>query len=399
MAPTPRNGRRLVALPAQAGPWLVEAIQRAWEHDEAICVVDTASPRLRERLDVLRPHVLRLPKCEVLLEPGAPLLGEQAWMVQVTSGTTGTPRAIVLDEIHVRASANAVGERLAITPRDGWVTALSPAFIGGLATIARSIVAGIPIQLLPRHREDLFRRALEQGATLATTVASALARIDVTPLRAVVLGAQPARGSLPSNAISSYGMTETGSGVVYDGLPLPGVAVAVREGVIRLRGPMIAERTRDGSPVTDVDGWLTTGDVGELVDGRLRVLGRIDDLINTGGVHVPPAPVEAAVLEVLGSRVRDAVVYATADERFGEAVTLAVVADEVPSIDELRALLAERLDAAWIPRRIVAVAAIPRTETGKPLRRLLPGAHRGSREAARTSRSSPAPHRRDLLRG
>jgi len=373
VTPSPSSGRRLVALPARLDGWLVEQIVRAWEAGEAVSVVDASSPLARARLDALGAHVWRTPDGDLPLEPGAPPVPEDAWIVQVTSGTTGTPRAVVLSEANVRASASAVAERLSIGPGDRWATALSPAFVGGLATIARSIVIGTPITLMARHRPEDLEAALAEGATLATTVHAALVHLDVTPLRAVIIGAGPATGALPANAITSYGMTETGSGIVYNGRALPGVELDVRESRIFVRGPMVAERLRTGVRILDGEGWLETGDVGVLEDDRLVVWGRAEDLITSGGVHVAPAAVEAAAWDALRGRVHDLVVWGTPDDRFGQVVTLGVVGDS-PSPAELRALLDGRLDAAWIPRRVVALPRVPRTETGKPLRRLLPGA-------------------------
>lgn len=366
----------------------MDAIATAWERGEAVCVVDVSSPMVRQRLDALGAHVLRLESSEITLDPSAPPLRDDAWIVQVTSGTTGAPKAVVLTESNVRASAHAVGERLGISSHDHWTTALSPAFIGGLATIARAIVAGVPITLLARHRPEHFARAVAAGATLTTTVASALLEIDTRPFRAVILGAQPATGNLAPNMHTSYGMTETGSGVVYDGVALPGVEARLVDGLIELRGPMIAQTYRTGAPILGPDGWLATGDVGVLRAGRLEVLGRAGDLINSGGHHVPPDPVEAVLRRTLADRVVDLAVYATADDRLGETVTLAVVAERPPSPADLRRSLEGLIEIPWIPRRVVAVTSIPRTETGKPLRRLLPGAVARTPHASTTDGSA-----------
>src|SRR3546814_4295172 len=94
------------------------------------------------------------------------------------------------------------------------------------------------------------------------------------------------------NAIATYGMTETGSGVVYDGHPLPGVEVRIEGGEILVRGPMVATAYRDGTPVVDAEGWLHTGDLGDLDDGVLTVHGRRGDMIISGGENVHPDPVE-----------------------------------------------------------------------------------------------------------
>src|SRR5690606_30654860 len=125
-----------------------------------------------------------------------------------------------------------------------------------------------------------------------------LARLDPAPWRRILLGGQAPPADRPANVIATYGMTETGSGVVYEGRPLPGVEVRVADdGEIHLRGPMLLRAYRDGTDPKDGDGWLPTGDLGELgPDGHLHVHGRRGDLIITGGENVWPTAVERALV-------------------------------------------------------------------------------------------------------
>ena len=162
-------------------------------------------------------------------------------------------------------------------------------------------------------------------------------------------------------------MTETGSGVVYDGRPLDGVDVRVdgdRE--IWLRGPMLLRGYRDGTDPL-VDGWLPTGDLGGwLTDGRLHVEGRAGDLIVTGGENVWPEPIEALLRDVPG--VGDVAVCGVDDDEWGEAVTAVVVPEEPrrpPTLDSLRDAVKAALPAFCAPRRLLVVDAIPRTALGK----------------------------------
>ena len=174
-------------------------------------------------------------------------------------------------------------------------------------------------------------------------------------------------------------MTETGSGVVYDGRPLDGVDVRIDDGgQVHLRGPMLLRAYRDGADALDADGWLATGDIGRwLDDGRLHVAGRAGDLIITGGENVWPEPVEAALRDRPG--VLDVAVTGTPDDEWGHVVTAVVVptADGPPALDALRAAVKEGLPAFCAPRRLVVVDAIPRTALGKvrrpELRRLAGG--------------------------
>ena len=136
-------------------------------------------------------------------------------------------------------------------------------------------------------------------ATLVSLVATALRRIDPTRFRRIVLGGAAPPDDLPANVVTTYGMTETGSGVVYDGVPLDGVEVRIADdGEIHVRGPMLLRAYRGADADVDprANGWLATGDLGRwLPDGRLAVDGRRGDLIISGGENVWPEPVERAI--------------------------------------------------------------------------------------------------------
>ena len=121
---------------------------------------------------------------------------------------------------------------------------------------------------------------------------TALARVDPTAFRTVLVGGQAPPPDRPANVIATYGLTETGSGIAYDGVPLDGVEIRIVDDEIHVRGPMLLRAYRDGDDPKDADGWLPTGDAGSFEDGRLSVHGRIGDLIITGGENVWPVAVE-----------------------------------------------------------------------------------------------------------
>jgi O-succinylbenzoic acid--CoA ligase len=170
-------------------------------------------------------------------------------------------------------------------------------------------------------------------------------------------------------------MTETGSGVVYDGVPLDGVEIQLADdGQIHVRGPMLlrAYRRADDDLDPRTNGWLATGDLGRwLPDGRLAVDGRANDLIISGGENVWPEPVERAIRR--DPRVADVVVSGTPDPEWGQLVTAFVVpaGDEAPTLDDLRRVVREVLPAYCAPRRLRLVEAIPTTALGKPRRSAL----------------------------
>ncbi len=227
----------------------------------------------------------------------------------------------------------------------------------------------------PASTPTAVENAARQGATLVSLVPTALRRIDPSLFRVIVLGGAAPPEALPPNVVTTYGLTETGSGVVYDGRPLDGVEVAVDEddGSILLKGPMLLRAYRDGTDPRVDGGWLPTGDIGELdADGRLVVHGRHGDLIITGGENVWPDPVERVLATVSG--VADVAVAAHDDPEWGQRVVAFVVPDAEgpPTLDALRSAVKDALAAHAAPRELVFVDSIPRTALGKVRRGALP---------------------------
>jgi O-succinylbenzoic acid--CoA ligase len=365
----------LVAVALPAGPAFVLALQRIWERGDAALPVDLRLPPAARAalLDALAP-------CSVLdtdgehrreggrgAEPGDAL-------VVATSGTTGEPKGVVLTHDAVAASATATSARLGVRPGDHWLACLPLAHVGGLSVVTRAMVTGTPLTVLPGFDPAAVEQAALAGATLVSLVATALARIEPARFRTIVLGGAPAPVRLPTNVVTTYGLTETGSGVVYDGRPLDGVEVRVDDdGEIHLRGPMLLRAYRDGRDPKDADGWLATGDLGERgADGRLIVHGRRGDLVITGGENVWPDAVEAVLAG--HPSVAEVVVAGRADGEWGQRVVAFVVpapSTPLPDLDALRGWVKERLPAYAAPRELVLVEEIPRTALGKPRRDVL----------------------------
>ncbi len=199
-------------------------------------------------------------------------------------------------------------------------------------------------------------------------VPTAVRRVDPALFRTVVLGGSAMPADLPPNAVTTYGMTETGSGVVYDGVPLDGVEVAVVDGEVRLRCPMLLRAYRDGTDPRDPDGWFRTGDAGGWDEGtgRLRVHGRIGDVIVTGGEKVWPAAVERVLTAHPG--VAEVAVVGVADPAWGARVVAVVVPRDParpPALAAVRDAVKAELPAYAAPRELMIVAALPRTGLGK----------------------------------
>jgi O-succinylbenzoic acid--CoA ligase len=172
--------------------------------------------------------------------------------------------------------------------------------------------------------------------------------------------------------VTTYGMTETAGGCVYDGRPLDGVRARVTDGGVELAGPVLALGYRlDPAATADAftGDWFRTRDAGTLRDGLLTVTGRLDDVLITGGVNVAPAAVEAALRD--HPDVADAVVFGRPDEEWGQSVVAAVVpaSGSGPQLAELRAWVTDRLGAPAAPRQLHLLDAVPVLHSGKPDRR------------------------------
>jgi O-succinylbenzoic acid--CoA ligase len=296
--------------------------------------------------------------------------------VLATSGTTGEAKGVVLTYDAVAASAHATTERLGVEPdRHRWLACLPLSHIGGLSVVTRSLLTRTPVTILPRfdHEAVLAAAGSEVFVSLVTT---ALRRVGAERFCTVVLGGSAPPEDLAPNVVTTYGLTETGSGVVYDGVPLTGVEVALEPATqeIRIRGPMLLRAYRDGTPALDEAGWFSTGDAGHMgPDGKLHVVGRIADMIVTGGENVWPVAVEAALRRHPG--VAEVAVAGRPDPEWGQQVVAWVIptaGSSPPTLAQLRALAAEHIAPFAGPRRLVLVDALPRTALGKVQRDRLP---------------------------
>ncbi len=372
--------RRLVALDMAGGAPFVAAMRRALDAGDAILPVDQRlpAPAKARLLEALRPAAVLTEAGETELAGGRPVEEGDAFVV-ATSGTTGESRGVVLTHQAVVASAQAVSRRLTVDPgRDRWLCCLPLAHVGGLAVVTRALTTGTPLEVQPSFRLAAVIAAAHRGATLVSLVPTTCARLgDRTALfRTVVLGGGPMPRVRPPNAVATYGLTETGSGVVYDGWPLDGVEVRIApEGEIELRGPMLLRTYRPGDDPKDAEGWFHTGDAGRLSsDGQLEVFGRMADVIRTGGESVWPVPVEAVLRTHPG--VAEVVVLGAPDPEWGERVVAVVEPREAmtPSLAALRELVRATLGPIAAPKQLILVDALPRTAIGKTWRQAMKSA-------------------------
>ena len=333
---------------------------------ELVAAVPTLAS-LQAALDGTGPALLTDPSPHVVAALGTSPVEDDVAVVVPTSGSTGVPKGVLLTADALLASARAALERLGGPGR--WLLAIPPTHVGGLQVLVRSLLAGLDPVVLPPGPFTASSLAGVSGCRYASLVPTQLQRLPPGALDgfdAVLLGGAAAPADLPGNVVTTYGMSETSGGCVYAGVPLPGVQVEVGER-IRLRGPVLARGYRDGSPVVDADGWFTTSDVGALVDGRLVVHGRADDVVVTGGEKVAPAAVERALAS--HPAVREVAVVGLPDAEWGQRVVAYVVGDV--TLEQARAHVAERLGRAAAPREVRHLDALPLLPTGKIDRVLL----------------------------
>jgi o-succinylbenzoate---CoA ligase len=358
--------------------------------EAAAAVLGTVWPALRSALDGGAPLAV-LPAgtgpaaaARALLRPDEPL-EPGTDLVVVTSGSTGGGRAVLLSAAALRASATATLRHLG--GPGSWLLALPASAIGGLQVLVRSALAdrepavltrgeslGSALGRLPAGDRRYTALVPTQLRRYLADEPDALASFD-----GILVGGAATDGALLDRARAAgvavrttYGMSETAGGCVYDGVPLDGFGVRVAEGV-ELSGPVLASGYRLDPAATAeafVDGWFRTRDVGSLSgDGRLTVHGRLDDVVISGGVNVSPQAVEAVLRE--HPSVADAVVTGRPDPEWGQRVVAVVVPAPGATADlaELRPWVSARLGVGAAPRELHLVDAVPTLHTGKPDRR------------------------------
>ena len=330
------------------------------------------------------------------LRPDEPLEAD-ADLVVVTSGSSRGARGVLLSAEAMRTSALAAVDRLG--GPGSWVLALPLTAIAGLQVYCRSLLAGGPPVELAAHESlaAAVSRLPESTRRYTSLVPTQLRRFlaaEPAALRAfdaILVGGAATDPALLTQArdqevavVTTYGMTETAGGCVYDGRPLHGVRVRVSEDGVELSGPPLASGYRLDAAATAAaftDGWFRTRDAGYLSDdGVLTVTGRLDDVLVTGGTNVAPSAVEAALRDHPG--VEDAVVFGRPDDEWGQRVVAAVVPTPGyrPDLAELRPWVTERLGAPAAPKELHLLVQLPLLHTGKPDRRAVADAvRRGAR--------------------
>jgi len=295
-------------------------------------------------------------------------------LVVNTSGSTGDSKSVVLSSAALIASANASHKYLGATPGDSWSLLLPTTHIAGLNVIVRATALGSRV-IDNRNTENYldadFVSIVPTQLYKALTSDSKLLE-HLTAAEAVLVGGAPLSDKLKKEAaskhvkiITTYGMTEMSGGCVYNQKPLDGVDVKISDaGLIQLSGPMIASgyllANGELEKFADSDSFDTT-DLGEITNGMLKVLGRVDDVIISGGEKISLSAVEEIIKQILPKM--DLITFAMADDLWGEKLCLA--STSLIDLDDLRT----SLDSILTPKEIFLFEEIPTTMLGKPDRK------------------------------
>lgn len=304
-----------------------------------------------------------------------------------TSGSTGRPKRVELSADALLAGAAA--SESALGGPGQWMLALPVHYIAGIAVLVRSLAAQVPPVFLEptgfsaeRFAEAAAR--MDHPRRFVSLVPAQLARLVESPeavdvlrgFERVLVGGQSMPPALAARASEvgvpvtrTYGSSETSGGCVYDGAPIGDTRLRLVDGRVEIAGSVLAEgylddpeRTERAFHYDDGHRWYRTDDSGEITDGILRVLGRVDDVIVSGGVKISLAAVEEVVRSIPGLAL--AVVVTTPHPEWGE--TTVVVTETPAELEQLRRAVAERLGAPAAPTRVLLVDRIPLLASGKP---------------------------------
>ncbi|MFK0249181.1 SDR family NAD(P)-dependent oxidoreductase [Amycolatopsis azurea] len=374
-----------VGVPANARSTAAELTRIAEDSGATLLITEAKHAEVVREVQAVRPRLrVVFVEDEPMPPQGEPRddlgLDEPAWLLY-TSGTTGRPKGVLTTQRAILwSSAACYGPMYGISDADTllWplplhhAYALSLAFAGTIALGTHTrivghdlrgaltaypggVLAGVPATFLNLRQEvpgglPAPRLCLSGGAPCTPSARAAVRDLFGTPV------------------LDGYGSTETGGKIAVqlsgdDGLiPVPGMEIRIVDGRIEVRGPGVAPN------VEAVDGWYRTGDLGRLADGRLTLDGRADDVIVCGGQNVHPTEIEAVIGEL--PAVRDVLVTGRPDEVLG-AVPVAFLVSDEPDLDEVRRLCRRRLSPFKVPVAFHLVERLPRTPSGKALRREL----------------------------
>lgn len=373
----------VVAVALAPGAEWLGIVAETWDAGAAVFPVDHRMPaaEMRALLDRAEPTVLLDERGPRRRDAGVEVEPRVALVVH-TSGTGGAPKLVEFDRRALDSAVASSALALDATPADAWICCLPLAHVAGLLVLLRGLLLGAPVRVLPAF--DPAAVAAESDVAFLSIVPTMLLRLlehgaDLSSLRAILVGGahlsptvREAAERAGGRVIETYGLTESCGGIVYDGLPLTGTEMRIDpDGGVQLRGPTVMLGYRfdpDGTAAAlTADGWLRTGDAGEIdAGGRLHVVGRVDELIKSGGERVWPDEVEGALRD--HAKIADVAVGGRLDREWGQRVVAWVVPTDPadpPTLEELRTFCSRSIARHKAPREVVVVRELPQTFSGK----------------------------------
>jgi O-succinylbenzoic acid--CoA ligase len=356
----------------------------------ALLPLDASLPaaRISQLIDAFQPSAVTDHTGEARARPGAPGVAPDTAVIIGTSGSTGEPKGVELSASALTHSARASLARAGALAGERWLVCLPVSHVAGLQVLVRSLVSGTEPVIAAEATAHAVDDAADAGCAHVSVVPTQLVRLldgkagtaALARYRCVLVGGAAAGAAVLDEArgagvraVTTYGMSETCGGCVYDGIPLDGVTVREgSDGRLRISGPVLLNRYHGRPDLTAAalaGGEFVTSDLGyvDAASGRVVIRGRADDVINTGGHKVVPGEVAAVLAACPG--VREVVVVGRPDPEWGERVTAVVVPDdpaEPPALELLRTHVSARLPRYACPSEVVLTEAIPLLPSGKP---------------------------------
>jgi O-succinylbenzoic acid--CoA ligase len=358
---------RLVALDMPASVEFADHVRSAWDAGDAVFPIDQRLPQTAKvsLVEQFKPSVLIDRTGSVINLSDSEPTEEGDALVIATSGSTGSPKGVIHTLDSIRALLNMSQLRLQTDSSTHWLLCLPVSHVAGFSILARSVLMGNQISIFAKFDEAEVMNAARAGATHVSLVPTTMQRIDPSVFDTILLGGAAAPPNLPNNVVTTYGMTETFGGIAYNGLPLDGVEVRMLNESIELKSPSLFRTYRGSDAERRTDGWYKTGDSGSFDHDRIRVLGRRDDMIITGGENVWPNAVEKVISTF--PDIQHVVVSGIEDEQWGQRVVAWIVSsrDVAPTLENIRQHVKTQLPSFCAPTELRVVKEIPMTSLGK----------------------------------